>query len=196
MKNIFKLLSFACVSLAFTACVEDIDTPDRGPQPNPEKEIAGVYQGTWTVSYKEATTTTEYSAQGDVVVTPKEYAYAADVTAKVSFVENAGLNLDNTSAANISPLTNANSYQVYNSVTPNGFSKKLDNDGTILDLNTQFMGQIFPRDAQGELTKTDSATLEFVLDFTYTYQKTIIVNRRPRKVDCEEKYHFVGYLNK
>ena len=87
-------------------------------------------------------------------------------------------------------------YQVYNSVTPNGFSKKLDNDGTILDLNTQFMGQIFPRDAQGELTKTDPATLEFVLDFTYTYQKIIIVNRRPRKVDCEEKYHFVGYLNK
>lgn len=201
MKNIFKLLSLACLSVAFTACVEDIDTPDRGPQSNPEKEIAGTYDGTWTLTYKEGTESGEYEAQGTVDVTPTEFAYAANIAINADFPQAPKYSLEKTSAANISPLTNATTFQVYNSVTPNGFTKEVDSNDekgnpVVLSVNTQFTGNIYPLDADGELTKGEPKSLKFVLEFKYEYIKIIMNGRRPKKLDCNETYRFVGYLNK
>lgn len=58
MKNKFKFLSVILLGFAATACVEDIETPDRGPQGNPETEVQGTYTGTWTLEYTENTTVT------------------------------------------------------------------------------------------------------------------------------------------
>lgn len=202
MKNIFKGLSIALIGLAFTSCVGDIDTPARGEQTNPEKTIQGTYEGQWTVTYKEDTKTTEYVVDGSVVVNPMDRAYAATVNVKAPFDN--GLKIDLTSPANISPLTNANSYQVYNSVTPNGLTKiAYEPDGTVVtkddepySVSATFMGQVFPYNASGELVKEGAAYYEIVLDFTYAYSVQKIVNRRPRNVDYEEIYHFVGRLKK
>lgn len=143
-----------------------------------------------------------------------EQAYAGIMTVDATFDNNAAMSISLSSAANISPLTNAGSYQVYNSVTPNGLTKNAKNlDGTEimvdktdpetgvtkqvnLEINATFMGQIFPVNASGELVKSDPAALESVLDFTYTYQKTVMVNNRPRKLDCKEVYHFEGVCRK
>ncbi len=129
-------------------------------------------------------------------------AYAATVNVKAPF-EN-GLKVDLTSPANVSPLTNANSYQVYNSVTPNGFTKiATEPSGTVVtkddvpyQVSTTFMGQVFPYNASGELVKEGAAYYEFVLDFTYAYTVQKKVNNRPRNVDYQEIYHFVGRLKK
>lgn len=205
MKNIFKGLSIALIGLAFTSCVGDIDTPARGTQTNPENDIKGVYEGQWTVTYKEDTKTTEYTVDGTVDITPMNQAYAATVNVKAPFANDAtGLNVDLTSPANVSPLTNANSYQVYNSVTPNGLTKiAQEPNGTVVTkdnvpyaVSTTFMGQVFPYNASGELVKEGPAYYELVLDFTYAYSVQKIVNRRPRNVDYEEIYHFVGRLKK
>lgn len=215
MKNKFKFLSVILLGFAATACVEDIETPDRGPQGNPETEVQGTYTGTWTLEYTENTTVTTYTCDGTMKLAPKgEQAYAGIMTVDATFDNNAAMSISLSSAANISPLTNAGSYQIYNSVTPNGLTKNAKNlDGTEimvdktnpetgetkqvnLEINATFMGQIFPVNASGELVKSDPAALESVLDFTYTYQKTVMVNNRPRKLDCKEVYHFEGVCRK
>lgn len=205
MKNIFKVLSIALLGFSFTACVGDIDTPDRGQQGNPEKEVAGTYNGTWTLTYTENGKVTEYTCDGTATIAPKgDQAYAGTVSVKAEFANNVGMSLETSSAVNISPLTNANSYQFYNSVTPNGFTKvgkevngtPLQQGGADLKLSTTLMGQIFPRNAEGELVKEGAAYMQMTFDFTYQYQKQIKVNNRPRNVDCKEVYKFVGVLNK
>ncbi len=215
MKNKFKFLSVILLGFAATACVEDIETPERGPQGNPEKEIQGTYTGMWTLEYTEGTNITTYQSNGTLKVEPKdEQAYAAYISVDAPFTDQPGKSIAFTSAANISPLTNAGSYQMYNSVTPNGFTKiAKDLDGTVvtierqnteteeteqvpLEVSATFMGQIFPVNAQGEHVTTNPSAFEGILDFTYTYQKTVIVNRRPRKIDCKEVYHFEGVCNK
>ncbi|MDE6484637.1 MAG: hypothetical protein K2L14_04520 [Duncaniella sp.] len=223
MKNIFKVLSIACIGAAFTACVDDVDTPDRGEQVDPVPAVEGVYEGTWTLVYTENTTVTEYTCDGKLTVAPLTRVddegnsfvqkFAANITVDADFANNVGQSMvDFTSAANISPLTNALSYQMYNSVTPNGLSKiAKDPDGTVVtydtkvddvdvtldrDINATFMGQIFPYTAEGELTKAAPAYLEAVLEFEYLYQKTVMNGRRPVKLDCKQTYKFVGKLNK
>lgn len=215
MKNKFKFLSVILLSFAATACVEDIETPDRGPQGNPEKEIQGTYNGVWTLEYTENTTVTNYQCDGTLIVSPKDgQAYAAYLSIDASFSDNVGMSIDLSSAANISPLTNAGSYQMYNSVTPNGFTKVAKEiDGTELlvdvknvetgetekkplEISATFMGQVYPVDAQGEHVTSNPVAFEGVLEFTYTYQKTILVNNRPRKIDCKEVYRFDGVCNK
>lgn len=214
MKKIFRFLSVMLITGAFTACVDDIETPDRGQQSNPEKEIQGTYSGVWTVTYVENGVETVYTANGTLSVAPKgEQAYAGIISAKANFTDAVGFNLDLASPVNISPLTNAGSFQVYNSVTPNGFTKEQKNiDGTVVEvevtkedgskvmepveLSTTLMGQVYPLNAAGERVKADPSAFEVVFDFTYTYQKEIIVNRRPRKVDCKEIYNFNGLCNK
>lgn len=223
MKNIFKVLSIACIGAAFTACVDDVKTPDRGDQIDPVPTVEGTYEGTWTLVYTENTTVTEYTCDGTIQLAPLTRVdedgnsfvqkFAAYVTIDAAFSDNVGQSMnDFTSAANVSPLTNALSYQVYNSVTPNGFTKiAKDPDGTVVtydtkiddvdvtldrDVNATFMGQIFPRTADGELTKGTPAYFDAVLEFEYIYQKTVMNGRRPVKLDCKQTYKFVGKLNK
>lgn len=198
MKNIFKVLSIALLGLSFTACVEDIDTPARGEQGNPEKEVAGTYNGTWTVTYQEGENKTEYSVPGTITLSPKgEQAYAAMLNVKCAVAERPSLDIDLTSATNVTPLTSASAYLLFNAVTPNGFTKTIETEANVKgDYSTTFTGQIVPRNGEGDAVKVDPAYLDADLDFTYNYQKTVIVNRRPRKLDCKEIYHFDGTLNK
>ncbi len=222
MKNIFKVLSIACVGVAFTACVDDIKTPDRGEQVDPVPSVEGLYNGTWTLVYFDGSKSTEYTCDGTLDLEPLNRVnedgtsfvqkFAANLTAVANFPENPGQSIDFTSAANISPLTNALSYQMYNSVTPNGFTKLAkDPDGTQvtyeteidnekvqlpLEVSATFMGQIFPRTADGELTKSTPDYLQAVLEFEYAYTKTVMNGRRPVKLDCKQTYKFVGSLDK
>lgn len=199
MKNIFKVLSIALLGLSFTACVEDIDTPARGPQGNPEKEVTGTYNGTWTVTYTEGTAQTVYTTEGTLAVNPNgDQAFSVMLNAKCNIAEKPSLDIDLTSVANVTPLTSASAYLVFNSVATNGFTKKNVElqPGQFSDLGTTFTGQITPRNGEGDAVHTAPAYLQAVLDFTYSYQKQVKVNGRPKKLDCKEIYHFDGTLNK
>lgn len=207
MKSIFKILSVALIGLSFTACVEDIDTPSRGPVTNPEKEVAGTYTGTWTVDYTVDNQTTTYTVPGTMTLAaPTDgTSYRGFLTSNAVVPENNILDHKLTSAVNITPLTTATNYLVYNAVTPNGFSKDIavtvlnaqnQIENTVQSYTTTITGQVTPLDAAGQPTKATATAYEMSIDFEYLYQCAELSGRRPKLVDYKQTYHFVGKLNK
>ncbi|MCM1519454.1 MAG: hypothetical protein NC098_01550 [Lachnoclostridium sp.] len=78
MKNYIKSL-FVAAALCFsmTACDDEVGLPDNGTPSNPEKEVVGVYEGTWTETISGAV-----SAEKEGTVTLGENRqYLVDVTA-------------------------------------------------------------------------------------------------------------------
>lgn len=209
MKKIFKLLSVALIGLSFTSCVEEIDTPARGPQSNPEKDIAGEYVGTWTIDYTVGTSTTTFQIPGIMTLKPdaEGTAYKALLTSKAVVTEQPVLDHNLTSAVNVAPLNTAGRYLVYNSVETNGFDKdititKLNDQNVIVEqvasYGSQITGYVLPAASQSDddaFTVAD-ADYKLSIDFAYNYQCDILRGRRPAKVDYVQKYNFVGYLKK
>lgn len=208
MKKIFKVLSVALVGFSFASCVEDIDTPNRGPQTNPEKEVAGQYVGTWTINYVIDSDTTSFAIPGTMDLNPNQAgtAYQGVMTSKAVVEAKPLLDHNLTTAVNISPLNTAGRYLVYNAVTPNGFDKdivitKLNDKNAIEEANTtvgsQITGYVIPesRKSEADAFPADAAYM-LTVDFKYNYQCDIIVGKRPKKSDYVQVYHFVGYLKK
>ncbi len=119
MKKIFKLLLTVTLGVAFTACKDEVGLPDRGPALNPEKEAAGVYEGTWTVNHNvdNGATITDLEGAGTLTFADGGAAYVADVTA---FCDVPGIDFNMTSKANISK-NSSGGYYYYNTSDTNGF---------------------------------------------------------------------------
>lgn len=207
MKNIFKILSVALIGLSFTACVESIDTPSRGPVANPEKEVAGTYTGTWTVTYTVGTAKTEYNVPGSMTLAaPTDgTAFRGYLTSNAVVPENNILDHKLTCAVNITPLTTATNYLVYNAVVPNAFNKdiavtilndKNQIEDAVNSYTTTITGNVTPLDAAGQPTKGTATAMELTVDFEYLYQCAELAGKRPKLVDYKQTYHFVGKLNK
>lgn len=208
MKKILKLLSVAILGVCFASCVENIDTPDRGPQTHPEKEIAGVYEGTWTIDYTVGTTTTTYSIPGTMTLASDQdgTAYKGVLTSEAVVEEQPVLEHKLTTAVNVAPLNSAGRYLVYNAVTPNGFDKDILitklNDQNVIEEAMTSIGSVVTGYALPATNKTEAdafpadAAYMLSIDFTYNYQCDELSGRRPKKVDYVQKYNFVGYLKK
>ncbi|MDE6741050.1 MAG: hypothetical protein K2J58_01825 [Muribaculaceae bacterium] len=206
MKKILKLMSVAFIGVCCASCVEDIKTPDRGPQTNPEKEIAGVYEGTWTINYTEGTTTTTYTIPGTMSLSSDGTAYKGMLTSDAVVEEQPVLEHKLTTAVNVAPLNSAGRYLVYNAVTPNGFDKDILitklNDKNVIEEAMTTVGSVVTGYALPATNKTEAdafpegAAYMLTIDFTYNYQCDELSGRRPKKVDYVQKYNFVGYLKK
>lgn len=117
MKKIFQLLLTVALCAAFTACKDEVGIPDRGPAGNPEKEAAGVYEGTWTINVNEdnGATIKDITGLGTLTLADGGSAYVADVTAfcDAADLQAAGIAFDMTSKANISK-NSSNGFYFYN----------------------------------------------------------------------------------
>lgn len=102
------------VCFAFTACDNDDEdgVAATGKPTNPEKEVAGVYSGTWT----QIQNGTEKTAEGTLTFEPAENAYSVNITTACS-----DFKLNYTSIANIT-----SSYVFYNYTETNPFKTKFD----------------------------------------------------------------------
>lgn len=112
MKNIVKSLFLILVCVGFASCNEEVGYIDPGPQGNPEKEIAGTYNGTWTRTLQS--TGAEETATGTITFTPSDKAFITNV--HVSCPE---LKVDMESAANV--VNYSDGYMYYNQDSKNGF---------------------------------------------------------------------------
>lgn len=206
MKKILKLLSVALIGVCCTSCVEEIDTPNRGPQANPEKEVAGVYEGTWTITFTDDTETSVYSIPGTMTLAPDQAgtAYKGMMTSYAVVEEQPLLDHQLTTAVNIAPINTAGRYLVYNSVVPNGFDKditvpKLNEEGTafeetLLSMGSVIIGYVLPSDRKTEADAFPAgADKMLTISFTYNYQYDGGTLKRPKKKDCVQDYTFVGY---
>lgn len=115
MKKIFSLMFLLCaMCFAFTAC--DTDDEDgvagTGVPTNPEKDVVGVYTGTYTQD-KNGTIST---AEGTLTLEAGESAYITNVTAECSSF---GVNCS--SIANITPA-----YVFYNNTVTNSFGSSFN----------------------------------------------------------------------
>ena len=208
MKKILKLLSVGLLGVAFASCVKDIDTPDRGPQTHPEKDVAGVYEGTWTIDYTVDTNTTTYSVPGTMTLVADQdgTAYKGVLTSEAVVAELPILDHKLSTAVNVAPLNSAGRYLVYNSVVPNGFDKDILitklNDKNVIEEAVASIGSVVTGYALPATNKTeadafpDDAAYMLTIDFTYNYQCDELSGRRPKHVDYVQKYNFVGYLKK
>ena len=199
-------MSTALIGVCCASCVENIDTPDRGPQSNPEKEIAGVYEGTWTINYTEGTATTTYEIPGTMILAPDQAgtAYKAMLTSDAVVENQPVLEHKLTTAVNVAPLNTAGRYLVYNSVVPNGFDKDIQitklNDQNVIEEAMTTVGSVVTGYALPAANKTEAdafpadASHMLTISFTYNYQYDKMNGRRPAKVDCVQDYTFVGYL--
>ncbi len=201
-------MSVALIGISCASCVKDIDTPDRGPQSNPEKEIAGVYEGEWTIDYTVGTKTTTYTIPGTMTLTTDEAgtAYKAILTSDAVVAEQPLLDHQLTTAVNVAPMNTAGRYLVYNSVSPNGFNKdilitKLTDEDVFVEMLVNYgsaiTGYVIPNayKSEGEDRPEDEVT-QLTIDFVYNYQCDEGTVKRPKKVDYVQKYNFVGYLKK
>lgn len=201
-------MSVALIGICCASCVTDIDTPDRGPQTNPEKEIAGVYEGTWTINYTEGTTTTTYTIPGTMTLAADQSgtAYKGELTSNAVVEEQPLLDHKLTTAVNVAPLNSAGRYLVYNAVTPNGFDKDIPitklNDQNVIEEAMTTVGSVVTGYALPSTNKTEAdafpadAAYMLTISFTYNYQFDKMNGKRPQKVDCVQDYTFVGYLKK
>lgn len=201
-------MSVALLGLSCASCVTDIDTPDRGPQTNPEKDVAGVYEGTWTIDYTIGTETTTYSVPGTMTLTTDEAgtAYKGILTSEAVVADLPLLDHNLTTAVNVAPLNTAGRYLVYNSVVPNGFDKDIQitklNDQKVIEevvqsFGSQVTGYVIPasRATEADAFPADAAA-KLNVDFAYNYQCDVKKGNRYTKVDYVQKYNFVGYLKK
>ena len=201
-------MSVALLGVACASCVKDIDVPDRGPQTNPEKDVAGVYEGTWTINYIIGTNTTTFTIPGTMTLAPDQAgtAYKGVMTSEAVVEEQPVLDHKLTTAVNIAPLNSAGRYLVYNSVATNGFDKdilitKLNDQNVIEEVMTTVgstvTGYALPAASKTEADAfPDGASHMLTVSFTYNYQMAEINGRRPVKVDYVQDYTFVGYLKK
>lgn len=75
MKNIIKTLILFLVCAGISSCDNSVGYPDPGPAGNPEKDIEGVYTGTWTRTLDG----NSVEGQGSITFTPGENAYTTNV---------------------------------------------------------------------------------------------------------------------
>ena len=201
-------MSVALIGVCCASCVEEIETPARGPQSNPEKEIAGVYEGTWTINYTIGTNTTTFTIPGTMTLATDQAdtAYKGMLTSDAVVEEQPVLEHKLTTAVNVAPLNTAGRYLVYNAVTPNGFDKdvlvtKLNDQNVIEEVLTT-VGSTVTGYALPAANKTEAdafpegASHMLTISFTYNYQMDVLNGRRPQKVDYVQDYTFVGYLKK
>jgi len=127
MKKIIYSLAvlFAC-SCAFISCGDDDDSTTFST--TPEKESAGIYSGTWTVTLDNES----YSGVGSITLEATNTVYQTNVTFS-SQLENSSLNVSETSIANI---THAGKGYIFNNNTDSnplgsGFSGKIDDSGNM-----------------------------------------------------------------
>lgn len=122
MKNIFKLLLTVALCAAFTACKDEVGIPDRGPAGNPEKEAAGVYEGTWTINHNmdNGAQLLDFDVPGTMTLADGGSAYVAEVSVfcKDAALAAADLEIDMTSKANISK-NSSNGFYFYNTADGN-----------------------------------------------------------------------------
>lgn len=124
MKKFFKYVFFAIIACGtLTAC--DTDDEDgvagTGKPANPEKEIAGVYSGTWTQVKNDV----ESTGAGTLTIEAGEQAYSANITAASP---SSAFNFTYSSIANVTPA-----YVFYNNFPTNGFGASFNGavkDGT------------------------------------------------------------------
>ncbi len=209
MKKILKLLSVALLGVCCASCVKEIETPERGPQANPEKDVAGLYEGTWTIKYIIGTDSTTYTIPGTMNLTPDQAgtAYKGLLTSDAVVAEQPILDHNLTSAVNVAPINSAGRYLIYNSVVPNGFDKditvtKLTDDQkavveTVISVGGVITGYSLPSTNKTEADAfPDDASHMLTISFQYLYQCDIIRGRKPAKVDYTQDYSFVGYKKK
>lgn len=201
-------MSVALIGFSCASCVKDIDTPDRGPQSNPEKEIAGVYEGTWTIDYTEGTKTTTFTIPGTMTLAADAAgtAYKAILTSEAVVADQPILDHKLSTAVNVAPINTAGRYLVYNSVTPNGFNKdikitKLNDENVFEEVMANYgsvvTGYVIPTayKSEGDNFPEDAVSM-LTIDFSYNYQCDGGTVKRPKKIDYVQKYNFVGYLKK
>lgn len=201
-------MSVALLGVACASCVQDIDVPERGPQANPEKDVAGVYEGTWTIDYTVGTTTTSYSIPGTLTLAADQAgtAYKGVLTSEAVVEEQPILDHKLTTAVNVAPINSAGRYLVYNAVVPNGFDKDIlitkVNDQNVIEEAMTTVGSVVTGYALPAANKTEAdafpegAAYMLTTDFTYNYQCEILRGKKKQKVDYVQKYNFVGYLKK
>lgn len=159
MNKIIKCL-FLMATLVFTmsSCRDEAEIPGHGKPGNPEKEVAGVYVGTWTKVQRNATTD-PVSAPGSLTFTPTDEAYITvvklagessdfDFTNKTNFASDE-------SRANV--VNQSAQYVFYNVLTTNG-------------IGTPFNGTVT---FGGEATISFSKTIRegrktYTYDYTFT----------------------------
>ena len=201
-------MSVALLGVCCASCVEEIETPARGPQSNPEKEIAGVYEGTWTINYTIDTTTTTYEIPGTMSIASDQAgtAYKGMLTSDAVVEEQPVLEHKLTTAVNVAPLNTAGRYLVYNAVTPNGFDKdvlvtKL-NDQKVIEEVLTTVGSTVTGYALPAASKTEAdafpadASHMLTISFKYNYQMDVMRGKKLAHVDYVQDYTFVGYLKK
>ena len=150
MKNIIKTFMLLLVFAGMASCSEDVGYIDPGPQGNPEKEVAGTYNGTWTETLQS--TGEQKTAAGYITLTPSDKAFIADV--QVSCPD---LKVDMQSAANV--VNNSLGYTYYNQESKNGFG-------------TAFVGEVKGDDATIKFTKTIKVGLkQSIYVYTFTGSK-------------------------
>lgn len=201
-------MSVALVGVCCASCVKDIDVPDRGPQANPEKDVVGVYEGTWTIDYTVGSNTTSYTIPGTMTLTPDEKgtAYKGLMTSEAVVAEQPLLDHKLTTAVNIAPLNSAGRYLVYNAVVPNGFDKDVlvtkFNDKDVLEEVLISVGGTITGYSLPAVNKTEAdafpadATHMLSIGFSYYYQCEVKRGKGKAKIDYVQKYTFVGYLKK
>ena len=201
-------MSLALIGLSCASCVKDIETPARGPQANPEKDVAGVYEGTWTIDYTVGSNTTTYTIPGTMTIAPDQAgtAYKGVLTSEAVVEEQPVLDHKLSTAVNIAPLNSAGRYLVYNAVVPNGFDKDVlvtkFNDQEVLEEVLISVGGTITGYSLPAANKTEDdafpegASHKLNIDFKYNYQCEIKRGKNKAKVDYEQKYNFVGYLKK
>lgn len=201
-------MSVALIGLSCASCVKDIEVPDRGPQANPEKDVAGVYEGTWTINYTVGTITTTFTIPGTMTLTPDQAgtAYKGVLTSEAVVEEQPVLDHKLVTAVNIAPLNSAGRYLVYNAVIPNGFDKdvlvtKLNDKNVIeevmISVGSEVTGYSLPAANKTEADVfPEEASHMLTISFQYLYQCDILRGKKPAKVDYVQDYTFVGYLKK
>lgn len=124
MKNIIRTLFLFLVCAGFASCDNSVGIPDRGPQGNPEKEIAGTYTGTWTRTLSGQTEST--TSTGTITFSPTDKSYVTNVA-----VSCPDLNINMNAVANV--VNYSEGFMYYNRENKNGFGVAFD--GRVIEGN-------------------------------------------------------------
>lgn len=208
MKKIFKLLSVLLLGVSCASCVKEIEVPDRGPQANPEKDVVGLYEGTWTINYIIDSKTTTYTIPGTMSIALDQAgtAYKGMLTSVAVVEEQPVLDHKLTTAVNVAPQNSAGRYLVYNAVVPNGFDKDIlitKINGKVLEESMTTVGSVVTGYVLPASNKTEEDVFPagsshmLTISFRYDYQCEIFgKGNRAQKIDYVQDYTFVGYLKK
>lgn len=105
---------FALLAVSFSSCRDDADLANPGKPGNPETEVQGTYNGTWTVSWTDANVDYTQDFPGSVTITAGEAAYTVVVNAVCPDRET-----DLTGSANI--VKQSSEYKYFNDISGNSF---------------------------------------------------------------------------